>query len=194
MNNINVEIGISDESLEKLTDAVSENLDINEQIDNYDFDDKFNNWFEYNVDISEYVTDALGDVNFKNYIDTDDFDIDVESDVRHLLESFTPINPCSTGEAAMKVIESTVRYLLLKNTDFVDDIQNALEKNKIKKMMEEAKTNIIEEAKPLLRSQFQMELSQYADAIEADKARQQAYASAGYTATTAFNNIPLDIV
>ena len=115
---------------------------------------------------------------------------DIEEEVRGLMLNFSPINACSTGLAAMDVIKSTIRYALLKDSDFVSDIQNALDKNKTKQMMEEAKNQIIEEAKPLLREQFQMELTQYNDALTAEKERNEARRLAALYPT----EIPLDLV
>jgi hypothetical protein len=117
-------------------------------------------------------------------------EFDIEEEVRGLMNSFSPVNACSTGKAAMEVIQSTIRYLLLKDSDFVSDIQDALDKNKTKQMMEEAKNQIIEEAKPFLREQFQMELTQYNDALTAEKERSEARRLAALYPT----EIPLDLV
>jgi GMP synthase PP-ATPase subunit len=85
-----------------------------------------------------------------------------------------------------------MRYLLLTDEDFMDALENALEKRKAKKAVEQARNEIIEEITPKLRQQFQMELTQYADAIEAEKAREvlRAQEIANQQTTT----IPLDLV
>jgi hypothetical protein len=127
-------------------------------------------------------------MDLSEYIDTSD--LDIENNVRNLMQSFSPVNACSTGQAAIEVIQSTIRYLLLKDEDFVDDIQNALDKRKARKLVEDAKNEIIEEAKPLLREQFQMELTQYNDDLNAEKERSEARRLAALYPT----EIPLDLV
>ena len=190
MEKIEVTMEISESSLEKLSEALLEDFDkkIETAIEDYDLDEKMNYWFEYNADIASQVSDALSDINFKDYIDTDE--IDIESSVRDLMNSFSPINSCSTGKAAMDVIQDTIRYLLLKDEDFVSDIAKALTKHETKELVQQERLKAIEEVTPILRSQFQLELSQYSEAIEADKARQEAYA------ITRPNGIsyPLDLV
>lgn len=201
MDKIKVTMDILDESLETLSEALLEDLDdkvgdiidnkIEAAFDDIDFDDKIETWFNYNIDIDDTVRDAIRDTDFSEYIDGDD--LDIESNLRSLMSSFSPINACSTGQAAIKVIRDTIRYVLLKDDAFVGYIQTALDKHKINQAVEEAKEKIIEEAKPILREQFQLELTQYADAIEAEKAREilrnQELMHNQQTTT-----IPLDIV
>ena len=198
MDKLEVTMDISEASLEILTAAIMEDIQekvqnavdycdfdqkIESGIDSYDFDDKFQTWVDYNLDITGDVKDVINNMDMSE-------EFDIEEEVRGLMNSFSPINACSTGKAAMEVIQSTIRYLLLKDTDFVSDIQDALDKNKAKKMMEEAKNEIIEEAKPLLREQFQMELTQYNDALTAEKERTEARRLAALYPTL----IPLDLV
>jgi hypothetical protein len=189
---------ISEASLEILTAAIMEDIqekvqnavdycDFDEKIesgiDSYDFDDKIQTWVDYNLDIAGEAKDAVRNMDMSE-------EFDIEEEVRGLMNSFSPVNACSTGKAAMEVIQSTIRYLLLKDSDFVSDIQDALDKNKNKQMMEEAKNQIIEEAKPFLREQFQMELTQYNDALTAEKERSEARRLAALYPT----EIPLDLV
>jgi hypothetical protein len=189
---------ISEASLEILTAAIMEDIqekvqnavdycDFDEKIEsgisNYDFDDTIQTWFDYNLDITSDVKDIVQNMDLSE-------EFDIEEEVRGLMNSFSPVNACSTGKAAMEVIQSTIRYLLLKDSDFVSDIQDALDKNKTKQMMEEAKNQIIEEAKPFLREQFQMELTQYNDALTAEKERSEARRLAALYPT----EIPLDLV
>ena len=198
MDKLEVTMDISEKSLETLTQAILEDLDdkvqiavdncdfdekIESSLDSYDFDDKIQTWIDYNLDITSEVRDVVRDMDMSE-------EFDVEEEVRGLMNSFSPINACSTGLAAMEVIKSTIRYALLKDSDFVSDIQNALDKNKNKQMMEDIKNQIIEEAKPLLREQFQMELTQYNDALTAEKERNEARRLAALYPT----EIPLDLV
>lgn len=198
MDKLEVTMDISEASLEILTAAIMEDIqekvqdavnycDFDEKIesgiDGYDFDDKIQTWVDYNLDIAGEVKDQIRDMDMSE-------EVDIESEVRELMNSFSPVNACSTGKAAMEVIESTIRYLLLKDEDFVDDIQNALDKRKARKLVEDAKNEIIEEAKPLLREQFQMELTQYNDALNAEKERNEARRLAALYPTL----IPLDLV
>jgi methylphosphotriester-DNA--protein-cysteine methyltransferase len=89
-------------------------------------------------------------------------------------------------------VKKAIRYLLLKDEEFVADIVSAIDKANTKKMIEDAKSEIIAEITPSLRQQFQLELTQYADAIEAEKAREvlRAQEIANQQTTT----IPLDLV
>jgi hypothetical protein len=198
MDKLEVTMDISEKSLETLAQAILEDLDdkvqiavdncdfdekIESSIDSYDFDDKIQTWVDYNLDITSEVRDVVRDMDMSE-------EFDVEEEVRGLMLNFSPVNACSTGLAAMDVIKSTIRYALLKDSDFVSDIQNALDKNKTKQMMEEAKNQIIEEVKPLLREQFQMELTQYNDALTAEKERIEARRLAALYPT----EIPLDLV
>ena len=180
MDKIEVTMDISEAGLETLAEAILEDITdkVESVIDNYDFDDKLESaiddydlddkirtYFDYHIDIESEVKSALHDIDLRDYIDNPD----VESDVRDLMDGFSPINACSTGQAAMNVIQSTIRYLLLKDEDFVDDIQNALDKRKAKKLAEEAKNEIIEEMTPILREKFHAELSEYFTALDAEK-------------------------
>ena len=198
MDKLEVTMDISEASLEILTAAIMEDIQqkvqdavdycdfddkIESGINDYDFDDKIQTWVDYNLDIAGEVKDQIRDMDMSE-------EFDIESEVRDLMNSFSPVNACSTGKAAMEVIQSTIRYLLLKDNDFVSDIQDALDKNKAKQMMEEAKNEIIEEAKPLLRNQFIMELTQYNDALTAEKERSEARRLAALYPT----EIPLDLV
>jgi len=198
MDKLEVTMDISEASLETLAEAILEdiqdkvqtavdNCDLDDKIesgiDSYDFDDKIQSWVDYNLDITSEVRDVVRDMDMSE-------EFDVEEEVRGLMLNFSPVNACSTGLAAMDVIKSTIRYALLKDSDFVSDLQNALDKNKTKQMMEEAKNQIIEEVKPLLREQFQMELTQYNDALTAEKERNEARRLAALYPT----EIPLDLV
>ena len=186
MENINVTMGIDEEALEKLAEKIVGSIDIQdhmnmtEVVDNrieaYDFDGIIEQWVDYNLDINDKVSDALPDalcdINFKDYITSDDIDIDVESEARSLLENYSPINQCGTGMAFTSSIEDAVRYLLLKDDDFVLHIAKALEKLETKKMVDEVRESVIEEIKPLMFDKFKAELERYAAHVEYEKAQQ----------------------
>ena len=179
-------MGIDEQALEKLAEKIVGSIDIQdhmnmtEVVDNrieaYDFDGIIEQWIDYNLDIDDKVSnslpDALSDINFKDYIDADDFEIDAESEARSLLENYSPIASCSTGQAFTNAIEDAVRYLLLKDNDFVIHIARALEKLEKKKLMEEVRESVKEELKPLMFDSFKAELERYAAHVEYEKAQQ----------------------
>lgn len=178
MENINVTLGIDDESVQKLSALLEENLkdSLAESIKNdieheIDVDDNISNWMDYNFDIEDH----LRNVNLNDYIDADSLQIpepDIENEARTLLESYSPLNNCGTGEAFTGAIEEAVRYLLLKNSDFVDHIANALEKRIEKQKKAEMKASIMEEVKPLMFDEFKAELERYAAHVEYEKAQE----------------------
>ena len=186
MENINVTMGIDDEALGKLAEKILESIDIQDHIDlsdvvdnrieAYDFDGIIDQWIDYNLDLDSKVSnalpDALSDIDFKDYITSDDFEIDAESEARSLLENYSPLASCSTGQAFTSAIEDAVRYLLLKDNDFVVHIAKALEKLEKKKMAEEIRESVIEELKPLMFDVFKADLERYAAHVEYEKAQQ----------------------
>ena len=192
MENINVTLGIDNESLEKLSSILEESLkdSLAESIKNdieheIDVDDNISNWMDYNFD----VEDHLRNVNINDYIDTESLEIpevDIESEARNLLENYSPVNGCGTGEAFTNAVEKAVRYLLLKEDSFVENIANALEKRIEKQKKEEMKASIIEEIKPLLFDDFKAELERYAAHIEIAKAQEIL----GQTTTYVIPEIP----
>ena len=179
MENINVTLGLSEDAIEKLVEQVTDNMDLGDEvraiIDDYDFSDldlsdNVDSYLTYNVDFKSYVTDELENIDISQYIDADN--IDVEGAARNLLDSYSPINGCGTGQAFTEAIEKAVRYLLLKNEDFVDNIANALEKRIEKQKKDEMKASIIEEMKPLLFDEFKADLERYAAQLQFEQARQ----------------------
>jgi TATA-binding protein-associated factor Taf7 len=178
MENINVTLGIDNESLEKLSSILEESLkdSLAESIKNdieheIDVDDNISNWMDYNFD----VEDHLRNVNMNDYIDAESLEIpevDIESEARTLLENYSPVNGCGTGEAFTNAVEKAVRYLLLKEDGFVENIANALEKRIEKQKKEEMKASIIEEMKPLLFDDFKAQIERYAAEIELQKAQE----------------------
>jgi hypothetical protein len=186
MENINVTMGIDEEALGKLAEKIVGSIDIQDHIDlsdvvdnrieAYDFDGIIDQWIDYNLDldskISNALPDALSDINFKDYIDSDDFEIDAESEARSLLENYSPIASCSTGQAFTSAIEDAVRYLLLKDEDFVEHIAKALSRLEKKQMMEEIRESVKEELKPLMFDSFKAELERYAAHVKYEEAQQ----------------------
>ena len=186
MENINVTMGIDDEALGKLAEKILGSIDIQDHIDlsdvvdnrieAYDFDGIIDQWIDYNLDLDSKVSnalpDALSDIDFKDYITSDDFEIDAESEARSLLENYSPLASCSTGQAFTSAIEDAVRYLLLKDNDFVVHIAKALEKLEKKKMAEEIRESVIEELKPLMFDVFKADLERYAAHVEYEKAQE----------------------
>ena len=186
MENINVTMGIDDEALGKIAEKILGSIDIQDHIDlsdvvdnrieAYDFDGIIDQWIDYNLDLDSKVSnalpDALSDIDFKDYITSDDFEIDAESEARSLLENYSPLASCSTGQAFTSAIEDAVRYLLLKDNDFVVHIAKALEKLEKKKMAEEIRESVIEELKPLMFDVFKADLERYAAHVEYEKAQE----------------------
>lgn len=180
MEKLEVTMDISEASLETLTEAILEDLQdkvqsaiddcdfsdkIESAIEDYDFDDKVQNWFDYNLDIESEVKDQIENMDLSQ-------NLDIENEARNLLESYSPINQCGTGMAFTNAIEEAVRYLLLKDNDFVVHIAKALEKLEKKKLMEEVRDSVREELKPLMFDHFKAELERYAAHVEYEKAQQ----------------------
>lgn len=179
-------MGIDEEALEKLAEKIVGSIDIQDHMDMttvvdnrieaYDFDGIIEQWVDYNFDINDKVSDALPDalcdINFKDYITSDDIDIDVESEARNLLESYSPITQCGTGMAFTGAIEDAVRYLLLKDDEFVGHIAKALNKLEKKQIMEEIRESVKEELKPLMFDSFKAELERYAAHVKYEEAQQ----------------------
>ena len=198
MNRLNVTLDISEDGLETLSEAILQDLDekvseildekIEDAIDEVDLDGKIQTWFDYNIDIEDTVRDVVRETDWSEYVE----EIDVEEKLQQLMRAYSPVTHCTTGNLATETVKKAMRYLLLTDEDFMDALENALEKRKAKKAVEQARNEIIEEITPKLRQQFQMELTQYADAIEAEKAREvlRAQEIANQQTTT----IPLDLV
>ena len=174
MDKLEVTVDISDASLETLTAAIMEDIQekvqnavdycdfddkIESGINDYDFDDKIQTWFDYNFDVESDIKDVIQRMDLNEYLDTDD--LDIESSVRDLMQGFSPINACSTGLAAMEVIQSTIRYLLLKDEDFVNDISKAIKKAELSKVIAEENEKAVREAKHFIIEDFKRELNEY---------------------------------
>jgi hypothetical protein len=198
MNRLNVTLDINEDGLETLSEAILQDLDekvseildekIEDAIDEVDLDGKIQTWFDYNIDIEDTVRDVVRETDWSEYVE----EIDVEEKLQQLMRAYSPVTHCTTGDLATSTVKKAIRYLLLKDEEFVADIVSAIDKANTKKMIEDAKSEIIAEITPSLRQQFQLELTQYADAIEAEKAREvlRAQEIANQQTTT----IPLDLV
>lgn len=178
MDKLEVTMDISEASLETLAEAILENLDdkvsgivesidfddkIESAISDYDFDDKIQSWIDYNLDVESDIKDVIRHMDLSEYLDTDD--IDIENSVRNLMQGFSPINACSTGLAAMEVIQSTIRYLLLKDEDFVNDISKAIKKAELSNVIAEENAKAVREAKDSIIEEFKRELNEYASQV-----------------------------
>jgi|688.fasta_scaffold09767_32 hypothetical protein len=182
MEKLEVTMDISEASLETLAAAIMEDFQekvqsavddcdlddkIESAIESYDLDDKIQSWMDYNLDVESDIKEVIRHMDLADYIDTDS--IDIENSVRNLMESFSPINACSTGKAAMDIIQSTIRYLLLKDEDFVNDISKAIKKHELIQILDEEKNRAIDAAKPYIIEDFKRELKEYSDEIARQK-------------------------
>ena len=182
MEKLEVTMDISQASLETLAEAIMEDFQekvqsavddcdlddkIESGIENFDFDDKIQSWVDYNLDVESDIKDVIRHMDLAEYMDTDS--IDIENSLRNLMESFSPINACGTGKAAMDIIQSTIRYLLLKDEDFVNDISKAIKKHELIQIIDEEKSRAIDAAKPHIIEDFKRELKEYSDEIARQK-------------------------
>lgn len=184
MEKLNVEIEINDNHIESLTEAVIENIDIENKIesaiDDYDFDNKIYDWFKYNNDIESQIENVLDNKDLTHYINVDD--LDFEPVARDLLGQYSPSNSCETSKAFTYAVQQAVRYLLLKNNDFVLNISNALAELERTNAMLKAKATLMEQVKNEVYEEFKSDLERYAK--ETQEKQLSAY---GYS-------VPLDIV
>lgn len=179
MENINVTMGIDGDALEKLAIKIVESIDIedhinmtrivDDRIEAYDFDSVIEN-FSFRSIVNDIIEEYDFDPLMINILDDNQTVTDVNYDVEHLLESYSPTNTCSIGESFTEAVCKAVRYLLLKDEDFVIHIAKALEKLEKKKMMEEVRESVKEELKPLMFDSFKAELERYAAQMEKQKA------------------------
>jgi hypothetical protein len=182
MEKLEVTMDISEASLETLAAAIMEDFQekvqsavddcdlddkIESAIESYDLDDKIQSWMDYNLDVESDIKEVIRHMDLADYIDTDS--IDIENSLRNLMDSFSPINACSTSKSAMDIIQSTIRYLLLKDEDFVNDISKAIKKHELIQILDEEKTRAIDAAKPYIIEDFKRELKEYSDEIAKQK-------------------------
>lgn len=133
---------LSDVVVDDLKSDILEDIDIKDDIDSYmrhDFD----------------ITDHLDGVNWRDYLDSEELDSDeVESIGRSLLENYSPVTSCTTGQAFTEAVAKAIRYLLLDN-EYVDYLVKALERHERAKMKEELEAQL----KDKYWEQFKTELT-----------------------------------
>jgi hypothetical protein len=149
MNRLNVTLDISEDGLETLSEAILQDLDekvseildekIEDAIDEVDLDGKIQTWFDYNIDIEDTVRDVVRETDWSEYVE----EIDVEEKLQQLMRAYSPVTHCTTGDLATSTVKKAIRYLLLKDEEFVADIVSAIDKANTKKMIEDAKSEII---------------------------------------------------
>lgn len=122
---------LSDVAVDDLKTAVLEDIDVKDDIDSY---------MRYDFDI----TDHLDGVTWSDYFETPEIDdSDIEDIGRRLLEAYSPVNNCSTGQAFTEAVAKAVRYLLLEN-EYVDYLVKALERYEKAKLKEELEAQLKE--------------------------------------------------
>lgn len=179
MENINVTMGIDNDALEKLAVKIIESIDIEDHIDMvqivddrieaYDFDSVIEN-FRFNSIITDVIDNYDFDSLMTDFLDNNQSGMEIGNEVENLLDSYSPTNACTIGESFTEAVCKAIRYLLLKDEDFVIHIAKALEKLEKKKMMEEVRESVKEELKPLMFDSFKAELERYAAQMEKQKA------------------------
>ena len=97
-------------------------------ISDVELDGQIESWVERNLNIEDEITDWM-----RSYFDIDDYlrdadlashvteVVDVEYDVRNLLENYSPLETCSTGSAFTEAVSKAVRAFLLvdKNVEYI---------------------------------------------------------------------------
>lgn len=171
---------LSDKLIDTLKDDLKESFDLDSEIDEWadqHLDDRVESIIE-NSDwfvgaIRDEVVDKIEDMDLKDYLDVDT-DYDYDSIAYDLLQNYSPMASCRTGEAFTDAVKSAIRFMLLKDSDFVLDIQKSLDRQKRKEMINEVRGTIIketmEEMRGALRQEFISELQEYSSAIENAKA------------------------
>ena len=179
MNEIKVNLGIDDDAIASLIEAMEDQIiekvkddletSLSESIrENLEIDDDISNWMDYHFDIDDYLRDK----DLTEYIDIPSVDVDIEDKAQGLLESYSPLNGCRTGELFTQAVNKAVRYLLLKDNDFVQHIVDAAEKNAQNKIIADTKDSLIKEIKPAMYDEFRKELNQYVLDLEIAKAQE----------------------
>lgn len=189
-NKITVDITLGESSVEDLSQIVSDSLsdklidtlkaDLEE---NFNIEDQINDWANEHLDdrvesviensnwfvaaIRDEVVDKIEDMDLNDYLDIDN---DYDGIARKLLEDYSPLTNCQTAEAFTNAVRDAIRFMLLKDLDFVSDIQKALDRQKRKEITEEIRGTIIKETmaemRDALRKEFIVELQEYSTAVE----------------------------
>jgi hypothetical protein len=189
MKEINAKITLDEESLnsiiesidDALVDRIKEELSVESDFDHNigawaddNLDDKIESWVDTNLDIdgdiSEWMSsnfnidDYLSDVNLNEYLDHDD---DHTYIAETLLNQYSPTSTCTTSTAFTNAIFDAVRYLLLTNSDFTENIIKAIDRFN-KKKEEQAIEKAVEEAKQSIIADYQKSVNEYFASIKKD--------------------------
>jgi hypothetical protein len=191
MKEINAKITLDEESLysiienidDALVDRIKEELSVESDFDHKigawaddNLDDKIERWIETNLDIEDDISDWIdsnfdldsylqnGDINLNDYIDKDD---DYTSIAEDLLNQYSPTSTCTTSAAFTEAIFDAVRYLLLTNSDFTENIIKAIDRFN-KKKEEQAIEKAVEEAKQSIIADYQKSVNEYFASIKKD--------------------------
>lgn len=135
MAEINAKIIVDDSVLNQVSD-----LDIEDAIENWidrnlDVEAEISNWMSYNFDIDDYLRNA----DMSDYID----EPDIESEARSLLEQYSPVASCSTGQAFTDAVAKAVRYILLDD-NYVEYLAKSIERYQRSKIKEEFEAQVKE--------------------------------------------------
>jgi len=177
MKEINAKITLDEESLNSIIENIDDALvdRIKEELSvEIDLDDRIENWFDTNIDVSNEISDWMSsnfdiddhlcDVNLNDYIVKDD---DYTSIAEDLLSQYSPTSTCRTSNAFTDAIFDAVRYLLLTNSDFTENIIKAIDRFN-KKKEEQAIEKAVEEAKQSIIADYQKSVNEYFASIKKD--------------------------
>lgn len=159
MKEINAKIVIQDD-INSILNVTP--LAIEEQIENWvetniNIEDAISDWMRNEFDIDTHLRDA----DFASYVTEV---VDVEYDVRNLLENYSPVTNCSTGSAFTEAVSKAIRAFLHSPYN-VEYIIKAIDRYNKYKSAEE----LAESLKEKHYDQFKKELEQYAKAVESNK-------------------------
>lgn len=177
MKEINAKITLDEESLNSIIENIDDALvdRIKEELSvEIDLDDRIENWFDTNIDVSSEISDwmssnfdiddHLSDVNLNDYIDKDD---DYTSIAEDLLRQYAPTSTCSTSNAFTNAVFDAVRYLLLTDSDFTENIIKGIDRFN-KKKEEQAIEKAVEEARKNIIADYQKSVNEYFASIKKD--------------------------
>lgn len=177
MKEINAKITLDEESLNSIIENIDDALvdRIKEELSvEIDLDDRIENWFDTNIDVSSEISnwmdqffdidDHLSNVNLNDYIDKDDDD-DHTSIAEYLLNQYAPTSTCPTSNAFTNAVFDAVRYLLLTNSDFTENIIKGIDRFN-KKKEEQAIEKAVEEARKNIIADYQKSVDEYFASIK----------------------------
>lgn len=188
MKEINAKITLDEESLnsiieniddvlvDRIKEEISVEIDLDDKIENWvesnlDIDDRIESWVESNLDVEDDISDWMSNhfdiddylcnVNLGDYIVKDD---DYTAIAEDLLHDYSPTSTCTTSAAFTEAIFDAVRYLLLTNSDFTENIIKAIDR--FNKKQSEA---IEEQMRKEHYAQFEAELLAYSQSVNEAK-------------------------